>query len=299
MRIKDWMTATPITVSPTAPIGRAQQLMAGRRIRHLPVIDAGQLVGILSDRDVRSVQPSPATSFAHGEIRFLLDKLRVSEVMTRSVITVGPDEPLAEAVRLMLDNKIGSVPVVAEGRLVGILTEVDLMRALSTALDHPVPRSGLTEPRDAGEIPPRKILLPLDGTVGSETVVAKVGEIARAEGATVRLLHVAPQVHEIRADDRIVIFADQEAARIEAEVHTYLRRVAATLGDVTFELAVRFGDPIDEIVRDAAEVGVDLIAMATHRRTGFSRLVRGSVAEEVERQTRVPVMLVRYGAAAA
>lgn len=296
MRIREWMTPTPVTVSPATPITKAQDLMLYRRIRHLPVVDDGQLVGIVTDRDVRTVQPSPATSFAVGEIRFLLEKLLVGEVMTRSVITVGPDEPLADAVRLMLENKIGGLPVVAEGRLVGILTELDLLRALATALDRPVPRS--VEAGGAAA-PPRKILLPLDGTSGSEAVAARVGEIARAEGATVRLLHVAAQVHEIRSEDRVVIFADQEAARVETEVRAYLRRVAATLGDVPSELAVRFGDPVDEIVREAAEIGVDLIAMATHRRKGLSRLVRGSVAEEVERQTRVPVMLVRYGAAAA
>jgi CBS domain-containing protein len=297
MRIKDWMTSAPLTVSPATPVAKAHDLMLHRRIRHLPVVDDGRLVGIVTDRDIRTVLPSPATSFAVGEIRFLLDKLKVGEVMTRSVITVSPEERLSEAVRLMLDNKFGSVPVVDGGLLVGIVTELDLLRALGSSLGLPTERYPVAEESTAMLPPEKRILVPLDGTAGSEVVLSKVGEIARADGAAVCLLHVAPPAKEIRADGRVVVYADQETARIEAEVHAYFRRIATTLGDVPIQFSVRFGDPVEEIVREAEEGKFGLVAMATHRRTGLSRFVKGSVAEEIERAAKVPVMLVRYGAA--
>jgi CBS domain-containing protein len=297
MQIKDWMTPAPVTVSPATSIAKAHDLMLYRRIRHLPVVDDGRLVGIITDRDLRTVLPSPATSFAVGEIRFLVDKLTVGKVMTRSVVTVAPGERLADAVRLMLDNKFGSVPVVDDdGRLVGIITELDLLRALGSSLGvRPAAVPAERDVHGGG----RKILVPLDGTPGSEVVLSEVGELARAEGAAVCLLHVAAPAKEIRADGRVVVYVDQETARIEAEVNAYFRRIAAWLGDVSVEFAVRFGDPVDEIVREAEDGKFMLIAMATHRRTGLSRFVKGSIAEEVERATGVPVMLVRYGVAAA
>lgn len=293
MRIKDWMTPEPITVSRTAPIAQAQDLMLYRRIRHLPVVDDRRLVGIITDRDVRTVLPSPATSFSVGEIRFLLDKLQVGEVMSRSVITVRPDQPIADAVRLMLENKIGSLPVVSDGHLVGIITELDLLRAFASSLGETV--NGPTTASVQNGATQRRILVPLDGTPGSESVLPRIGDIARAEGAAVRLLHVSAPVREIRADGRVVVYADQETARVEAEVRAYFKRVASSLGDVPLELAVRFGEPVEEIVREADEAGVEVIAMATHRRSGLSRVMKGSVAEEVERATRIPVILVRYG----
>jgi CBS domain-containing protein/nucleotide-binding universal stress UspA family protein len=295
MQIKEWMTPAPLTVSPATPVAKAHDLMLYRRIRHLPVVDDGRLVGIITDRDIRTVLPSPATSFSVGEIRFLLDKLKVGEVMTRSVVTVAPHERLADAVRLMLDNKFGSLPVVDDGQLVGIVTDLDLLRALGSSLGVP---GATVAPQEGAEAGGKKILVPLDGTAGSEVVLSKVAELARADGTAVCLLHVSAPAKEIRADGRVVVYADQETARIEAEVHAYFRRLATALGDVAVEFCVRFGDPIEEIVREAEDGKCTLIAMATHRRTGFSRFVKGSVAEEVERITRVPVMLVRYGAAA-
>jgi acetoin utilization protein AcuB len=297
MLIKDWMTPSPVTVSPATSVAKARDVMLYRRIRHLPIVDDGRLVGIVTDRDIRTVQPSPATSFSVGEIRFLFDKLKVSEVMTRSVVTVDPEEPLAEAVRLLLDNKFGALPVVEGQALVGILTELDLLRAFGSSLG--VPSTLTTREQHLADVTgAHKVLVPLDGTAGSEVVLSKVAGFAHVDGAAVCLLHVAPPAKEIRADGRIVVYADQETARIEAEMHAYFRRISASLGDVPLEFSVRFGDPVEEIVREAEEGKFTLVAMATHRRTGLSRFVKGSVAEEVERAARVPVMLVRYGAAA-
>lgn len=140
----------------------------------------------------------------------------------------------------------------------------------------------------------QKVLVPLDGSAGSEAVLPTVRELARAEGATVRLLHVTPSPDSVVMNGRVIAYADQEAARIEQEVLAYLRKAAAELSGLEVEAAVRFGDPVKGIVKEAESAGVDLIALATHRRTGVSRLLKGSVAEQVERATAIPVLLVRY-----
>jgi nucleotide-binding universal stress UspA family protein len=140
----------------------------------------------------------------------------------------------------------------------------------------------------------RKILVPLDGSSGSESVLWTAGQLARAQGASVSLLRVAPVAQPVRIPERVVAFADQETDRIERGEMVGLRRAAGLLEGVRVETSVRFGDPVTEIVDEAESAGADLIAMATHRRPVLARLVRRSVAERVERATTVPVVLVPY-----
>lgn len=119
-----------VTASPATPILEARSRMLEYRIRHLLVTDTdGSLVGIVTDRDIRLNLPSQATSLSVWEMTYLLTKLTVGEVMTRAVITVGPERPAHHAAQLMLDHSIGALPVTQGGRLVGILTETDVMRA--------------------------------------------------------------------------------------------------------------------------------------------------------------------------
>lgn len=130
MIVKELMTATVISAPPSMPMIEARSLMAKQRIRHLPVIaPGGELLGIVTDRDVRLNLPSQATSLSIWELNHLLSKLTVEEVMTRAVITVGPDRPAHEAAQLMVDHQIGALPVEQAGRLIGIVTETDLLRA--------------------------------------------------------------------------------------------------------------------------------------------------------------------------
>lgn len=134
MQVRDFMKVSPISVSPTTPVAEARDLMQRRRIRHLLVLDGVRLVGIVTDRDIRLNLPSPATSLSIWEINYLLAKLTVGEVMTRSVITIRPDRPVVEAVRLMLEHRIGALPVTEDGRVIGIITETDLLRAFDRVL---------------------------------------------------------------------------------------------------------------------------------------------------------------------
>jgi acetoin utilization protein AcuB len=129
MNVSGLMTAPPITTSPDMPVLEARQLMVDKRIRHLLVTEAGKLLGIVTDRDIRLNLPSPATSLSVWEINYLLARLTVASVMTKPVITVDPRRDARSAAELMLYHKIGALPVVDGGTLLGIITETDLLRA--------------------------------------------------------------------------------------------------------------------------------------------------------------------------
>jgi len=131
MLVRDRMTLSPVTITPNVSVTEALRLMNEKKIRRLPVVDAaGNLVGIVSDRDLLLASPSPATSLAIWEIHDLLAKLTVDKTMTREVITVTEDTPLEEAARVMVDHKIGGLPVMKGTDLVGIISESDLFKTL-------------------------------------------------------------------------------------------------------------------------------------------------------------------------
>src|SRR5438046_3533272 len=129
MKVGDLMTVCPITTRPETPVLEARQVMVDKRIRHLLVTDGQKLLGIITDRDIRLNLPSPATSLSVWEINYLLAQLTVASVMTKGLVTVSPRRDTREAALLMLDHKIGALPVVDGGQLVGIITETDLLRA--------------------------------------------------------------------------------------------------------------------------------------------------------------------------
>jgi acetoin utilization protein AcuB len=144
MLVRDVMQTKLVTVTPLTTLPEAIKLVAERRIRHLPVVDpGGGLVGIVSDRDLKRAMASPATSLEAHELRFLLDRLPVAEIMTRTVVTIDPESPVEEAARLMVQKKIGAVPVVDAGDLVGILTETDALALFVEMLGAGVPSSRL------------------------------------------------------------------------------------------------------------------------------------------------------------
>ena len=129
MKVRDLMTISCVTAPPTMPVLEARQLMIEKRIRHLLVSEGPKLVGIVTDRDIRLNLPSPATSLSVWEINYLLARMTLASVMTKNVVTVESGREATEAAQLMLDHKIGALPVVDRGLLVGIITETDLLRA--------------------------------------------------------------------------------------------------------------------------------------------------------------------------
>jgi acetoin utilization protein AcuB len=135
MLVHERMSKNPITITKDTPIDRALKFMRDEKVRRLPVLNKkGELVGIVSEKDLLYASPSPATSLSIHEIHYLVSRITVDEVMTRDVFTVSEYTPLEEAARIMADNKIGGLPVVRDGRLVGIITESDLFKIFTEIL---------------------------------------------------------------------------------------------------------------------------------------------------------------------
>jgi CBS domain-containing protein len=133
MKVVDIMTRDPLTVTPTEAIGQADELMNTNKIRQLPVVQGKDLVGIVTDRDIRSFLSGSLLESVEAREEALNTKLR--EIMTTEPMTVSPDDDLLEAVEIMIDEKIGGIPVVDETEgLVGIVTYVDVLRCFLNRL---------------------------------------------------------------------------------------------------------------------------------------------------------------------
>ena len=130
MFVGERMSHPVISIPPDMPIIDALNLMKRENIRRTPVIKDGELVGIVSDKDLLNASPSPATSLSIWEMNYLLSKIRIKDVMTKEVLTVLEDTPIEEAARIMADNKIGGLPVLRGSEVVGIITETDLFKML-------------------------------------------------------------------------------------------------------------------------------------------------------------------------
>ncbi len=128
MLVGERMSHPIISIVPDMPVHDALNLFKREHIRRAPVIKDGKLVGIVSDKDLLNASPSPATSLSIWEMNYLMSKITVSEVMTTKVLTVAEDTPIEEAARIMADNKIGGLPVMRDGHVVGIITETDLFK---------------------------------------------------------------------------------------------------------------------------------------------------------------------------
>ena len=161
MLIKDVMQTKLTTIPPAAPLAEAVALMAARHIRHLPVLERGWLVGIVSDRDLKSAIAPDGGDAATGLAR------SVSSVMTRDVVTIGPDFPVEDAARLMVREKISALPVIETDQVLGIVTETDILRLFVKAL-------GASEPSSR-----------IDIVIGRHDAVAHVVQSVEQTGARI------------------------------------------------------------------------------------------------------------------
>jgi CBS domain-containing protein len=141
LKVSELMTSDVVSVMPEAKVSEAKAVMKEFGIRHLPVVAHGRLVGIVSSGDIREAAPSDATTLSVWEVNYLWDTIHVKDVMTDKVITVEADEPLLDALRLMVARKFSSVPVVRQGVLVGILTETDIFNKLIALMERDMVRA--------------------------------------------------------------------------------------------------------------------------------------------------------------
>src|SRR6516165_4391772 len=134
MKVADLMSRKLITVAPDDTVEVAVQLLRRRGVRHLLVMKKNKLVGILSDRDIKRAMDPGRTKkklLGIGGLYFLLEPILIREIMTRDVVTVGPDLSAQEAARIMVAERFGALPVEEKGKTVGIVTETDLLRCFA------------------------------------------------------------------------------------------------------------------------------------------------------------------------
>lgn len=122
------MSQPVITLTPKMPITDALIMLRQEHIRRAPVVKGGKMVGIISEKDLLNAAPSSASSLSVWEVNYLISKVTVEEVMAKTVFSVNEDTPIEEAARIMADNKIGGLPVLRDGEVVGMITETDLFK---------------------------------------------------------------------------------------------------------------------------------------------------------------------------
>lgn len=127
MRVKDRMRRSLVSVTQSDTLDHALMTLKRFNIRHLPVVKDDHVVGMLSDRDVKKATPSPFDYPTAEEFRAFTSKVTVNEIMTKEVVTVSPLTPIEEAACLMKEKRIGALPVIQDGRLIGMLTETDVL----------------------------------------------------------------------------------------------------------------------------------------------------------------------------
>lgn len=134
MRVGDCMSGNPQFLSPNASMREAVMLFQRHHIRHIPVVEGGSLVGIVTDRDIRRASPSLLSGINQNDYDAVLDSTQLSRIMTRQPLTVSPESEVVDAVRILVEKKAGGLPVVKDGRVVGMFTSSDALRVLLNVL---------------------------------------------------------------------------------------------------------------------------------------------------------------------
>jgi len=129
-QVRDYMTSNPQTLGVESTLLDAVLMMRRSELRHIPILEGDRLVGILTDRDVGRFAPSILVTLSPQDYNRVFEETSVAKVMTRKLVSTTPDAPLADAVELIYSQKLGCLPVLESDRLVGIITVVDMLRAL-------------------------------------------------------------------------------------------------------------------------------------------------------------------------
>lgn len=129
MAVKDYMTKDVITITPDTRVAKAADIMREENVRRLPVLENGKLVGLVTAGTMAGATPSKATSLSIYEMNYLLNKTKIKDIMLLKVITVSPEASLEDAIYLMLQNRIGVLPVIDGDQLCGIITDRDVFKA--------------------------------------------------------------------------------------------------------------------------------------------------------------------------
>jgi acetoin utilization protein AcuB len=212
MLVRDIMRTPVVTIQSDTTLPEAIRLAAQRGIRHLPVLEEGKLVGLVSDRDLKRAMASSATSLEVHELTYLLDKVRVREIMARAVITITPLFPIEEAARLMVQERIGALPVTEAGDLVGIVTETDLLELFVNTMGAGEPSGRLEvllDSRPGGLVDIARALEEA-GVIISSLVTLRNRDGIREAVVRIATLHTGPAIEALQARGYTVRDADRQ-----------------------------------------------------------------------------------------
>lgn len=145
MFVANRMTTNPVLITPTTTVADASELMRTNKFRRLPVVANNKIVGIVTDRDLMEVSPSPATTLSIFELNYLLAKMQVQDIMTKKVVTIKASATVEEAALVMYNSRIGGLPVLDEAeKVVGIITETDIFKCFVDIMGLPGGKTRLT-----------------------------------------------------------------------------------------------------------------------------------------------------------
>lgn len=278
------MSSPVITIAADTPLCQARTLMVQRGIRHLPVIEAGALVGLLTDRRTRCAEPSSVSELAVYEQAARLEHLPVRQVMTPRLVRRPPQTPVHAAAWLLWEGRAESILVVEKGALVGIVTTSDLLKALIGVLEHRWP------------VTYSQVVVPVDFRAAAMQALRTAVRLAQQHHAGLTLLHVLAPLGRLLAAD-VEHASGNGLEQIDADRKSEVqRRLTALLEPdaaprLTYHIVA--GEPVAEIVKTAVHVKADLIVMGRRKRRGLQRLLARSVTEAVVRHAPCPVLIVR------
>jgi len=192
MYVRDVMTTNVVTIPSSTSVTDAKRIMEAHRFRRLPVVDKGRLIGIVTERRLESVSPSKATSLTVWELSYLLNKTPVKEIMEGNVVTVSPDMTIEESLTFAQTNKVGSLVVVEDGRVVGMVTTNDFFYKIVN------PILGLGEPGTRIEV-----------TEGGESkALEEIISAINKHGLKITTLHIIAPSEAAKKD--VVVHLDSE-----------------------------------------------------------------------------------------
>jgi acetoin utilization protein AcuB len=193
MLVKNWMSKNVVAIDVNDSMQLAIYTLQDNKIKLLPVMSEGKLVGIVSDRDLKKASPSDATTLDMHELLYLIARIKISELMIKNPITVSPDYTIEEAAQLLLEHKISGLPVLdIKGKLVGIITKSDIFRALIAITG--LGKKGIQIGIRFKDIPgPIKEVRELIHNHGGRTA----GILSSAENAPEGYLHVYFRIYDI------------------------------------------------------------------------------------------------------
>ena len=155
MLVKDRMTSDPVVITTDTSLKEALEIVRSKPFRHLPVLDEnGKLVGIVTEKSLVYASPTSTTALSVFEVDYILSRTKVGQIIQGSVISVGPDWPIEEAARVMVDRRIGCLPVVEDDNLIGIISDTDIFRVFVEGLGggHPSLRITVVVPEEVGSL---------------------------------------------------------------------------------------------------------------------------------------------------